>query len=103
MNTSADSAARQRGRRDDVGEYVREAPLSALAIAAAAGFLVGGGLKNRVGLAMLAIVGRIAIQGAASTFIESIAAGKHHNGRSSSTSSGNKAYDKPRRDFQESR
>jgi hypothetical protein len=102
MKTSADSAARQHGgRRDDVGEYVRESPLSSLAIAAAAGFLVGGGFKNRVGLAMLAIVGRIAIQSAASTFIEAIATGNHQNGRSNSGSSGSKGYDKPRRDFQE--
>ncbi len=103
MNTSANSAARPHGRRDDVGDYVRESPLSALAIAAAAGFLVGGGLKNRVGLALLAMVGRVAIQGAATTFIEAIAAGNHHNGRSNSTSSGSKGYDKPRSDFQESR
>jgi hypothetical protein len=102
MKTSADSAARQHGgRRDGVGEYVRESPLSSLAIAAAAGFLVGGGFKNRVGLAMLAIVGRIAIQSAASTFIEAIATGNHQNGRSNSGSSGSKLYDKPRRDFQE--
>src|SRR6266404_5317374 len=98
MKTSADSAARQHRRREDVGEYVRESPLSSLAIAAAAGFLVGGGFKNRVGLAMLAIVGRIAIQGAASAFIEAIATGNHHNGTSKSSSSGSKGYDKPRRD-----
>jgi hypothetical protein len=101
MDISADSATRQHGRREGLGEYVREAPLSSLAIAAAAGFLVGGGFKNRVGLAMLAIVGRIAMQGVASTFIEAIATGNHHNGRSNSASSGSKGYDKPRRDFQE--
>jgi len=102
MKTSADSTAPRHGRRrDDVDEYVRESPLSSLAIAAAAGFLVGGGLKNRVGLAMLAIVGRIAIQSAASTFIEAIATGNHHNGKSNNASSGSKGYDKPRRDFQE--
>jgi hypothetical protein len=101
MDTSANSAASQHSRREDVGEYVREAPLSSLAIAAAAGFLVGGGFKNRIGLAMLAIVGRMAIQGAASTFIEAIATGNHHNGRSNSASSGSKGYDKPRRDFPE--
>jgi hypothetical protein len=50
---------------------------------------------------MLAIVGRIAMQGVASTFIEAIATGNHHNGRSNSASSGSKGYDKPRRDFQE--
>lgn len=101
MDISADSAARHNGRRESVEEYVREAPLGALAIAAAAGFLVGGGLKNRVGLAILAIVGRIAIQSAASTFIEALVAGNHQNGRSNSASSGSEGYDKPRRDFQE--
>src|SRR5215467_48361 len=33
-------------------------PLSALAIAAGAGFLIGGGLRNRLGRALLAFAGR---------------------------------------------
>src|SRR5258708_12605655 len=69
MKTSADSAARQHGgRRDDVGEYVRESPLSSLAIAPAAGFLVGGGFKNRVGLPIRPILRPLTTQNHASPF-----------------------------------
>src|SRR5215469_3039690 len=37
---------------------IEENPLSALAIAAGAGFVLGGGLRNRLGLALLAFAGR---------------------------------------------
>jgi len=66
-------------QRDYVGEYVRETPITALAIAAAAGFLTGGGLKNRLGLAILGIVGRVAIQDAVTTFVAALASGTDHN------------------------
>jgi len=65
-----------------VGEYVREEPLGSLAIAAAAGFIVGGGLNSRIGRAMLTIVGRIALQGAVTSFIAgTLPARTHENGR----------------------
>jgi hypothetical protein len=66
-------------QHDYVGEYVKETPVTALAIAAAAGFLTGGGLKNRLGLAILGIVGRVAIQSAASTFLAGLASGNDNN------------------------
>jgi hypothetical protein len=61
--------------RDSVRERIKEAPLTSLAIAAAAGFIVGGGVRSRIGTAMLAIVGRMALQSAASSFIAAIATG----------------------------
>jgi hypothetical protein len=48
-----------------VGEYIRDEPLTALAIAAAAGFVVGGVVNRRLGLTMFTIVGRIALRGIA--------------------------------------
>jgi hypothetical protein len=85
MDISPDNAP-QRRRRRRVGEYVKDEPLSSLAIAAAAGFIVGGGLNSRVGQAMLTIVGRITLQSAATSFIAGIIAGTQGNGRPNSAS-----------------
>jgi hypothetical protein len=49
--------------RESLREQVKAEPLIAVAIAAAAGFLVGGGAKNRIGLARLGVAGRIAPPG----------------------------------------
>jgi len=70
----ADTAPQRRRRRrvDNI-----------LAIAAAAGLIVGGGLESRIGQAMLAIVGRIALQSAATSFIAGIIGGTHENGNNS--------------------
>ena len=89
-------------QRDYVGEYVRETPITALAIAATAGFLIGGGLKNRLGLAILGIVGRVAIQGAATTFMAALATGNDHNETLNRASRDSNGYDKPRGNVQES-
>jgi len=43
-----------------VEKTIREKPLSAAALAATAGFIVGGGLATRPGLAMLLLFGRMA-------------------------------------------
>jgi hypothetical protein len=43
-----------------VEKTIREKPLSAAALAATAGFIVGGGLATRPGLAMLFLFGRMA-------------------------------------------
>lgn len=70
MNSASDEKQEQNRRRQrDVGEYVREEPLTSLAIASAAGFILGGGAKSRIGLAALAMVGKIALRGAATNFI----------------------------------
>lgn len=81
MDLSADAVAPPRRRPRTVSEYVREDPLKAVAIAAAAGFVVGGGLDSRIGRAMLAIVGRIALQSAATSLIAGMVAGTDENGR----------------------
>jgi hypothetical protein len=45
----------------DVVQYVKDEPLTSLAIAAGVGFIVGGGARSRAGLALLAFIGRIAL------------------------------------------
>ena len=73
MNSARDKSGKQweRNRRlerdinelgESLGEYIKEEPLTSVAIAGAAGFLIGGGAKSRIGLAALAMVGRIAIR-----------------------------------------
>src|ERR1022692_4122527 len=64
-----------RWRERNVGEFVREEPLTALAIAGAAGFILGGGANSRIGLALVTIVGRIALRGAATSFIVGLVTG----------------------------
>ena len=74
MNSSADAISadadeRLRRRERNVGEFVREEPLTALAIAGLAGFILGGGVNSRIGLALMTVVGRVALRGAATSFI----------------------------------
>ena len=98
-------ADEKRRRRDrDIGEYIREEPLTALAIAGGVGFIFGGGANSRIGLAMLSIVGRIALRGAATNFIVDLVTGKHDNQRPdrAKTRGGghrNGYHDNPRTDF----
>jgi hypothetical protein len=66
---SADRPRRGHGRDRDLSEYISDEPLTALAIAAAAGFILGGGASSRLGLAALAMVGKIALRGAATNFL----------------------------------
>ena len=54
---------------ETLGEYIKEEPLTSIAIAGAAGFLFGGGAKSRIGLAALAMVGKTAMRGAATNLI----------------------------------
>ena len=73
MNGSAEKEERSRRRDRDLGEelgeYIRDEPLTALAIAGAAGFILGGGASSRLGLAALAMVGKVALRGAATNFL----------------------------------
>jgi len=48
---------------------IREKPLSAAALAATVGFIVGGGLATRPGLAMLILFGRMAAKETALNFV----------------------------------
>ena len=66
---SSDRPRRSHGRDRDIGEYIKDEPLTALAIAGAAGFILGGGASSRLGLAALATVGKIALRGAATNFL----------------------------------
>jgi len=77
MDTSGNSVALYR----DVSDFVRDEPLTALAIAAAAGFVLGGGVNRRVGRVILTIVGRIALQSVATSLITGITVGTGENGR----------------------
>ena len=112
MNSSAEAASadaneRMRRRERDIGEYVREEPLTALAIAGGVGFIFGGGANSRIGLALLTLVGRIALRGAATTFIVDLVTGKRDNQRPdrATTRGGsyrNGSHDNGRTDFSDS-
>jgi len=52
-----------------IEKSIREKPLNAVAIAAAAGFVVGGGMVTRLGLASLALFGRQAARETAANFV----------------------------------
>jgi hypothetical protein len=57
------------GELETLVEYIRDEPLTSIAIASAAGFIFGGGAKSRIGLAALAMVGKTAMRGAATNLI----------------------------------
>ncbi len=83
MNSSAkdisDADERRRRRDRDIVEYIREEPLTSLAIAGAVGFILGGGARSRIGLALLTIAGRIAMRGVATSFIVGMVTGNRDN------------------------
>jgi len=69
-----------RRRRRYVEEFVRDEPLTALAIAVTAGFIIGGGAGTRVGRSALAFVGRIAIRGAVGNLLVGMLMGSNERG-----------------------
>jgi hypothetical protein len=77
--TSSDAIEQMRRRERDIGEYISEEPLTALAIAGGVGFIFGGGANSRIGLALLTLVGRIALRGAATSFIVGLVSGNRDN------------------------
>src|ERR1700676_2660962 len=98
--------ADEKRRRQDrnIGEYIREEPLTSLAIASGVGFIVGGGANSRIGLELLSIVGRIALRGVATNFIVDLVTGKQDNQSPASAtararSHRNGYHDSPRTDF----
>jgi len=111
VNNSAESAATEaddkRCRRErDIGEYIREEPLTALAIAGGVGFILGGGANSRIGLAVLTIVGRIALRGAATSFVVDLITGNRDDqnpDRAKARGQGqrNGHYDHGRTDFRD--
>ena len=96
MEVSANSATRHR----DLVEYVRDEPLTALAIAGAAGFVLGGGVNRRIGLAILTIVGRIALRGIATSLIAGMVTGSHDDIKQENAKPGGGRHDNGRTDFQ---
>jgi len=78
-STEAGDVERRRRRNRDIGEYIKEEPLTSLAIAGGVGFIVGGGAKSRIGLALLSIVGRIALRGAVTSFVVDLVTGNHQD------------------------
>jgi hypothetical protein len=96
MDISADSAARHR----NVREYVSDEPLTALAIAAVAGFVLGGGVNQRIGLAMLTTVGRIALRSVATSLILGAVTSSGDNRGQDAAAHGSGRHDNGRTDFQ---
>jgi hypothetical protein len=47
----------------DLTIYIKDEPVKSLAIATAAGFVFGGGLNSRLGMAMITIGTRMALRG----------------------------------------
>jgi hypothetical protein len=80
MAISADAAAPRHHRSRDVGDYVRDEPLRSLTVATAAGFILGGGLNSRIGLAMLSFAGRVALRRIVTSALVELVTGSHDNG-----------------------
>jgi hypothetical protein len=62
-------------RRRHLDEFVRDEPLTALAIAVTAGFILGGGAATRSGRGALGLVGRLALRGAVTNLLAGMLAG----------------------------
>jgi hypothetical protein len=62
-------------------DYVREDPLRSLGVATAAGFILGGGLNSRIGLALLTVAGRMALREVVTRSLVELISGSHDNGR----------------------
>jgi hypothetical protein len=81
--TKTDSAIRStaekyisRAKTKEVEATIRENPLTAIALAAAVGFVVGGGMASRPGLLILALLGRKAAQEIALNFVSEMVWGR---------------------------
>lgn len=64
-----DSPSNHPAQPRDIAEYIKQEPVTALAIAGAAGFVLGGGITRRVGLAVLTAVSRIALRAVATSLV----------------------------------
>ena len=63
-----------------MNDFVREKPLTAMAISAAAGFILGGGAGTRVRRAALAFVGRLTVRGAVGNLLVGMLTGSNERG-----------------------
>jgi hypothetical protein len=68
-------------RRHPWADSVKNDPFTAMAVAAAAGFLVGGGARSHAGRTMLMFIGRIVAPGAAYNFVAGMVTGRHDSTR----------------------
>ena len=84
----------------EVSEYVRREPLTTLAIAAATGFVLGGGVNRRIGLAILTFVGRNVVRGVATSLIVGIMAGDPDDLSRDGAPQDKKNYDDGRTEYQ---
>ena len=60
---AADAVAACQNLGRDLTSYIKDEPVKSLAIATTAGFVFGGGLNSRVGLAMITMGMRMALRG----------------------------------------
>lgn len=83
MKASEESERPSPQRRNSCSwvEIVKHDPLTALAIAATVGFLVGGGASTHAGRSMLALIGRIAAPGAALNLVAGMVMSNHDSTR----------------------
>ena len=81
LNSFAGESASEYQRSPDLVDYVRAEPLRSVTIAAASGFILGVGLNSRVGLALLAFAGRIALRQIVTDSLVELVTGNHNNGR----------------------
>jgi hypothetical protein len=75
----SDAEERRRRRDRDIAGYIREEPLTSLAISGGVGFIFGGGARSRIGLALLTTVGRIALSAAVTSFVVGLVSGDRDN------------------------
>jgi hypothetical protein len=80
VDPSEQPADLPRRQRRDVEEFVRDEPLTALAIAVTAGFILGGGASTRVGRAALTYVGQVAVRGAVGNLLVGMLMGSNKRG-----------------------
>jgi hypothetical protein len=81
VSEQSERPRRQRRRSRNWVETVKDDPFTALAIAATAGFLVGGGARTHAGRSLLALIGRIAAPEAALNFVAGMVMGNHDSTR----------------------
>jgi hypothetical protein len=70
-----DSASRNSDRT--LIDIVQEQPVVCLAIAAAAGFVLGGGMRRTNGLALLALIGQMAMRDALGNIVNGVLRDNH--------------------------
>lgn len=76
--TTPQSDSQSRHADNTLTELVQEQPVLSLAIAAATGFVLGGGMRARNGVALLALIGQLAMRDALGNIVSG--GGNSHDG-----------------------